>query len=493
METKELVKASGIEVASCTLLDLFNAHDQVIPASNISGDITIPEYQRPYVWKEKQINKLIKDLVDYKHDNQENKPLYYLGSIIIHSEDGQLKIIDGQQRITTMLILASFMNTAIIPDIEYDSPQSIANIKYNHSYLKAIFNKEIPEFKEISIEDMVDFSQINVTLILTESEDLAYTFFETQNTGGVRLSGTDIAKAHHLRAINSKRRVALQARNWERLAPEQMENCIKNLIKIRFWNVRKWNTFPFYKNSRKIKESIIEEFTERTIHDAQDISLYYSVVKKEKGKRYQMVESDYRRIRQPLYDGNNFMDYIIEYVELHQALFKNKEDHRISDSFYEFRDSLLHGRDGTIFLKELTEIALVSFVSRFGYAQLLEFSFWVYRHIYSMRVYFSRNVREDSIFKFVDDNFLIDTIVQSFTVEELISNLKKYTYTFNQDNTGKNQSKDKHVKSVKEYFDKYEITLFADFEKIVQNNEFDKALITGIQRRLKQTEQHDRY
>ena len=44
--------------------------------------------------------------------------------------------------------------------------------------------------------------QIEFTLVITQSEDDAYQFFETQNTGGVRLSGPDIIKAHHLRAID---------------------------------------------------------------------------------------------------------------------------------------------------------------------------------------------------------------------------------------------------------------------------------------------------
>ena len=64
--------ASGCNVLvhSCTLQDLFNCKDtplQLADGSNIEGEIVIPEYQRPYQWDEKNIDKLLHDVKEYHY------------------------------------------------------------------------------------------------------------------------------------------------------------------------------------------------------------------------------------------------------------------------------------------------------------------------------------------------------------------------------------------------------------------------------------------
>jgi uncharacterized protein with ParB-like and HNH nuclease domain len=64
----------------------------------------IPRYQRPYSWGEDQLNKLWDDL----REAQQNEPNYFLGSIITAKPEeasNYLDIVDGQQRLTTLLIL----------------------------------------------------------------------------------------------------------------------------------------------------------------------------------------------------------------------------------------------------------------------------------------------------------------------------------------------------------------------------------------------------
>ena len=62
--------------------------------------INIPAYQRPYRWKEENINQLF---LDYDENNDE----YFIGSAVAVENrlpDGSLKfdLVDGQQRITTL-------------------------------------------------------------------------------------------------------------------------------------------------------------------------------------------------------------------------------------------------------------------------------------------------------------------------------------------------------------------------------------------------------
>lgn len=470
-----------VQVISCTFQELLNTHIQgcTIPNSEIKGKLTIPEYQRPYVWNEKQINRLLNDLKEYQLWEDEEKPLFYLGSIILHQAGEKLNIIDGQQRITTMLMLGKTQSTDFETGLEYKTSLTVQNIKKNLSYLKAIKEKEIYEYKHCNIIEQLDFTKINVTLVVTATEDLAYTFFETQNTGGIRLSGSDIVKAHHLRAIPSKKIVNYQARRWEQMQSEKVEHIMQYLGKIRYWDNRHWRRFPFYRDERGIKSELLDEFTERTLKTGEDISYHYSAVKFENGRQLQMYESQYKQLKQPLWDGNNSMDYINEYIDLYDLLFnKEKKDHRVPDSFYDFVEKLMHGQSGTIFLKELIEIAIITYVSRFGFYKITESAMWLYRFIYSLRVSTGRNVREDSVFKLVYDNQLIDNILEVFTVEQLHHYLKKFSYTFNTENTETNQSKDRHIQTLSYCFGKNN---FKEIDQYVKNpKQFDKDLIDAI-------------
>ena len=80
--------------------------------SNKRSDFLIPDYQRPYAWEETECQTLWDDIFafafpenDYslfKSDEDE----YFLGPIVtFKNEDGKLEIIDGQQRLTTLMLL----------------------------------------------------------------------------------------------------------------------------------------------------------------------------------------------------------------------------------------------------------------------------------------------------------------------------------------------------------------------------------------------------
>ncbi len=71
----------------------------------------IPSFQRSYAWGWEQCEKLWNNIFD-KYENKEDKSVYFLGTIITYKEDQapnwqapEVNIIDGQQRITTLLLL----------------------------------------------------------------------------------------------------------------------------------------------------------------------------------------------------------------------------------------------------------------------------------------------------------------------------------------------------------------------------------------------------
>jgi uncharacterized protein with ParB-like and HNH nuclease domain len=61
----------------------------------------IPPYQRPYKWTTKNVNQLIDDVLLHN-----DKPAYRLGTVVIH-KNGSLNIVDGQQRLYTLSLLAA--------------------------------------------------------------------------------------------------------------------------------------------------------------------------------------------------------------------------------------------------------------------------------------------------------------------------------------------------------------------------------------------------
>jgi uncharacterized protein with ParB-like and HNH nuclease domain len=70
----------------------------------------IPEYQRPYEWDKDKCRTLWDDIVgfampDNNPDKFDSKEEYFLGSIVTFKNEEILEVIDGQQRITTLLLL----------------------------------------------------------------------------------------------------------------------------------------------------------------------------------------------------------------------------------------------------------------------------------------------------------------------------------------------------------------------------------------------------
>lgn len=72
---------------------------------------TIPPYQRPYAWEVQQVTELLDDLLDAMDPASRSQGLYFLGSIVLVKTPGvpDAKVVDGQQRLTTLTILFSVL------------------------------------------------------------------------------------------------------------------------------------------------------------------------------------------------------------------------------------------------------------------------------------------------------------------------------------------------------------------------------------------------
>lgn len=71
----------------------------------------IPSYQRGYKWEEKDIKRLLDDINEFKVIDDFDA-FYCLQNISIIENKGELNVVDGQQRLTTLSILLSYLGEA---------------------------------------------------------------------------------------------------------------------------------------------------------------------------------------------------------------------------------------------------------------------------------------------------------------------------------------------------------------------------------------------
>ena len=87
----------------------------------LSGNVAyvIPMYQRNYAWEEGEITQLIQDVIDCLPKAGDIARNYYIGSLVVYERPGsktpEFETIDGQQRLTTLSLLTSYLkNTKAI-------------------------------------------------------------------------------------------------------------------------------------------------------------------------------------------------------------------------------------------------------------------------------------------------------------------------------------------------------------------------------------------
>lgn len=143
-------------------------------------DYTIPIYQRNYAWREAEISQLIQDIIDYTNRRQDDKN-YYLGTLVVFPRDEGTEIvfetIDGQQRLTTLSILASLINNEYSSQVNMDWFKGL-NLRFDS--------------REISMQTMTAIFRDNIgnTEIVNEAIESAYEICQKQL--GLKLNQNDL-------------------------------------------------------------------------------------------------------------------------------------------------------------------------------------------------------------------------------------------------------------------------------------------------------------
>lgn len=109
----------------------------------------IPEYQRGYKWRIEQVLKLLKDIDGFNEENNKDK-FYCLQNITIVKKNDYYDVIDGQQRLTTLFIILSYLQKYYKDEeIQLKNRLKYSIRKESEDFLyKYIFESDINYIKE---------------------------------------------------------------------------------------------------------------------------------------------------------------------------------------------------------------------------------------------------------------------------------------------------------------------------------------------------------
>jgi hypothetical protein len=462
---------SSLRVGSVSLADLFTGTAKLNDSTVIKGQLTLPEYQRPYRWSANQVAELATDLDRHFKDSEGHD--YYLGSLILHQDgEGFLNIIDGQQRITSMGMLSLLAGVTPLPKLAYSAPESQQHILANLAALRC----HPPSLSWLTQNALM---RINVTLVITDSEDDAYRFFETQNSGGVPLSGIDIAKAHHLRAIHTEQQDTY-AKIWEAMG--DLQPLVDVAMRGRFWQSIEWRELASrLRQPRYWRDQVVFELAQATGEEGKDLAYHLAVTVR--GASALAHSSGNYDLRQPLEAGRNSIHYFQQFQDFLSRYCSKQLPEQAPPPWRELYYELVAKSDASDYLRKLYDAALIIYLSRFGDTALHEAGLWLFRAVYSLRLSNDKMVKENSVQRFVRETPLLDWIAYSYTHTQLVCKLRSLECKVSLENLdNKNGKKQRHIAAVCRVLDFWRAEIDITPELIAQR--FDASLCKAIEQCL---------
>ncbi|PKZ29720.1 DUF262 domain-containing protein [Campylobacter ureolyticus] len=192
----------------------------------------IPFFQREYSWDEEDVENLINDALGHSLDendvsNLDDESSYYIGNIVVKEQkDGELMLIDGQQRLMTLYLLAKFTGLKFYKIgylVDDEDNENLKNIDFKNPNFKMQSLNEICKFIYRQDSDKIEkmLKKIYFTMTtLDENMDEKH-YFEAINLNKIQLRKSDILKALFLNKADECESENL-AKIWEKC--EDMEH-----------------------------------------------------------------------------------------------------------------------------------------------------------------------------------------------------------------------------------------------------------------------------
>lgn len=287
----------------------------------INSNMDIPIYQRPYRWQESTALVLFNDIIEAYEKNISE---YRIGTIILHEEGKSFWIVDGQQRMTTLTLLLRALGCD-------DSYLKLLNANYKEGSIKAIrtnfmlFVRKVKELKSSLTEDYVRrikeyiLNNCYVVRVITDSEQEAFQFFDSQNSRGKALAPHDLLKAYHLREMSGESEEVKRAvvDHWENLNQEQISTIFEDYLYPMVRWYKKRDGLGYNSNKIQIFKGIRVEnaYAYATYHKASHLFTeefnsknYSDLIGKDKLNEFVLTE--------PVIAGRRFFDFVSHYYEM---------------------------------------------------------------------------------------------------------------------------------------------------------------------------------
>lgn len=389
-------------------------------------DFTIPNYQRPYKWEEKNLNALLSDLKKYRE-----KSAYRLGSLVFHRGPGSkiYDIVDGQQRTLTLSLLVKAIFEVYRSTSDAEKSRNISdetlkkdldkiNIRIEGFFRKTEFSNIIsqnnlynnyqaalravsrPDYTEEDIRFLLHKCEV-VTFVLNDVSE-AFQFFDSQNARGRDLTPHDLLKAFHLREFADHER-ALQPQtvsHWEAQDSEELARTFgEYLYRIRRW-VKGQRSGYFDKQGVALFKGInLEESDAYPYSQMMKVAHHFT---DDYNHQYQRkIDSNHMQfpfqLDQKIINGRRFFEMIQHYQTLIDQVVNLKSgadsqtmggfESHLNENARKILDTLnsysQRNRKGDRWVRLLFDCALVFYIDKFGTQQLSEaiekLFYWIYR------------------------------------------------------------------------------------------------------------------
>lgn len=289
-------------------------------------NLVIPEYQRPYKWQIRNIEDLLSDIEksisDYERFNNNFK--YRIGSVILFNNNGSYEIVDGQQRILSLVLLSFYLKQEVsksILNMDFLSRITQNNLHKNYKFIKEWFvlkKNLIPKFI-IALDKIIE-----MVIIPVESISEAFQLFDSQNNRGKPLDPHDLLKAYHLREMkNHPYEMEHAVTRWE----EKDTNKIKELFDLYL--------FPIWNWSRGNKT---RTFTANEIDTYKGITEKYDYTYARRANR----SMPFFQITEPFISGNDFFAMVDHYLNLIRDI---KKEIITNPNFKKMKDIISSGKE----------------------------------------------------------------------------------------------------------------------------------------------------
>ena len=302
---------------------------------NFNERLTIPFFQRAYVWKEEQWERLIADM---KFVIRTRKP-YFMGSIIlkkVQDQNGQVighTIIDGQQRLTTFALFYKVFSLKTNQTMWFDQMfrQSDDTLVIEHNYntksdFERILNlttlEDIPNepsssnviraynyFKSEITEALSDVNNVKAlrnlltfVVITLDADEDEQQIFDTINSLGVTLTTGELLKNY----FYNKSSVSLDETTWKPVFENDAE-CLA------YWG----KDYSSGRTKRSNLEVFFYSFLQIKLQDPQ---LRVSADDKTYFGRYESLFNNYKNlIIKYNVDRLNLISEILDYAKIYKA------------------------------------------------------------------------------------------------------------------------------------------------------------------------------